>query len=589
MKKLVWIVMIAAGGFFLWQHYHHVPRAPVTVLAQEVAGTYGKVERTRAEGGGAPIVVFEEDHASVSGQVEEALMLTRLYERYQLRETVLEGYNGHDLESSAGKVRDVIGLHSGATVERIAATLLREGEINAAEFLSLVYPDVHIDKGESGGGARSGENQAEIELLLKSRLLFAFIAIQHNALSHQESATFLQELKPILPIDSTEKANRLVKICDPVIQKDPWTQAHNDALFPQDPSHTVSIEQELAAIGEIKTEAAKLSGELASLASITDEFERFLQGRARASEELAQAALTQSGRHDVPVVAMIIGAAHTARVTKLLDDAGATYAVVSPASLGSETDMRLAGSTYDRKASLQSVSTDLSGALDSAFPSVDRRNKLPTVLQQEWLAAKAELYSATDDIVQALGSGGDGSGGRPPFNTRLAGIPDDRFNGKFIFIDRSKVRQARESGRMVYIFPVVLNPNDTTHRRTVWIKAAYSPVAVPPPGQTSKAEAALRDAFEELHEPAMAAAGGGHGGDNTPPDNDPAGDTSEPPESGAEKVDSNETGSEGKEGGGAELAATFHDIDPGQIRVSRKVTILVGDSDAAVSHRQMTL
>jgi len=78
--------------------------------------------------------------------------------------------------------------------------------------------------------------------------------------------------------------------------------------------------------------------------------------------------------------------------------------VVSPDSLDSAQDIKLGRALYN-KIGGRTVSASLLPIFNQAFrvtESEPQQHKPAPVLQQEWLQAKVELYSATDDIVRAL-------------------------------------------------------------------------------------------------------------------------------------------------------------------------------------------
>src|ERR1044071_1445635 len=67
------------------------PEIPLLEAAQAAASGVGKASTIYIEGNRGPIFVFEENHASKSGQVQIATMLLRLKEKYQVRVIGLEG------------------------------------------------------------------------------------------------------------------------------------------------------------------------------------------------------------------------------------------------------------------------------------------------------------------------------------------------------------------------------------------------------------------------------------------------------------------------------------------------------------------
>jgi hypothetical protein len=544
----------------------------VGAVAQTISIDAGIVGAKGTTGKGSTVIVFEEDHGSISGQIEQALMLTRLRDKFGLRDIVLEGYSGGGLEASARKVREAMGKRSSSSVERIAATLVREGELSAAEFMAIAYPDVRIVKGESAGGATSEEREQTFDFYMNSRPLLALIAIEHHALTGLEAERFLTTLKSLMPIDSQVKAESLIKLCEPVIQKDAWTRERNETLFSNGKS-IVAIEDQIAATREVRTEAKKLPPNIATLATSADGFESFLEARRQASAQLVKSSVDLAAKGSSPVIALIIGAAHTAAVATMLADAKVPYAVIRPDSLGSTQDVRLPGRAYDRKLRGLSTTGVLAGALEGAFPDSTRHKPAP-VLDQNWLSAKAELYGMVDDLTERLAKGGpapagaaEGGGTKPPsIDTLLVGMPDDSFRGSFIFIDRKRIKEQVENGRHVYIFPVVMNPGDSSRSKTVWVKTAFARDTSPAKGQTSKAEQALREAYDELQKETS----GGKDGVGKDPGKGKDGD-----------------------GNGKEVAEPMSvrlaDVDGTQIKVSRNVSMLIGDSEEQVTRGRLSL
>ena len=92
-------------------------------------------------------LIFEEQHLSRTAQIQEAMSLVRLYRDVGLRHVVLEGY-----------LQDRPAIRAGWAAERrlneavyldVVTTLLRDGEISAAEFLKLTFDDVVLHPGET--------------------------------------------------------------------------------------------------------------------------------------------------------------------------------------------------------------------------------------------------------------------------------------------------------------------------------------------------------------------------------------------------------------------------------------------------------
>jgi len=546
-------------------------------VAQTIATQFGIVRAKSVTGKGPAVIVFEESHVSITGQIEQALMLTRLHDQFSLHDVVLEGYNGNDLEDHARKVRETIGKRSSSSVERVAATLVREGEISAAEFMAIVYPDVRIVKGESAGGATPEEDEQTFEFYLSSRPLFALIAINHQAITGPEAEHFFAALKPLLPVDSPAKVESLIKLCEPVIQKDVWTRVRNETLFPKGES-ILSIEDQIAATGDVRTEAKKLPPNLATLAESADGFERILKARQKASAEMVKSSIDLAAKGHSQVIALVIGAGHTTGVASMLADAKVPYAVIRPASLGSKQDVSLPLAAYERKLRVLSTRGALAGALDGAFPVLTHmhKHKPEPVLAQNWFKAKAEMYGMVDDLTERLAGAAGGGATPPPIGTLVAGMPDAFFRGNFIVIDRKRIKEKVENGRHVYIFPVIMNPGDSSRSKTVWVKAAFAPGASPEKGQTSKAEHALREAYDELQKEPSGGKDGGRRGDRR----DRGGADSKDPGKGKDH-----NGSEDAE----PIPARLAEVDGAQIKVSHNVSMLIGKSEEQVKRARLSL
>src|SRR5262249_38516117 len=88
------------------------------------------------------LAVFQETHTSRIGQVEIALMLYRLHRDHRMRHIALEGY-------VSGTAVDAAWFHRipgpPSVRQRVALQLLEDGEVSAAEFVALLFPDVALN------------------------------------------------------------------------------------------------------------------------------------------------------------------------------------------------------------------------------------------------------------------------------------------------------------------------------------------------------------------------------------------------------------------------------------------------------------
>ncbi|OGF58660.1 MAG: hypothetical protein A2Y62_03910 [Candidatus Fischerbacteria bacterium RBG_13_37_8] len=119
---------------------NHV-NSEITKIADAIVPEAGKIMSSWTGKSGKLLLIFEENHMSRCGQVEMALMLTRLHDLYKVNIIALEG------AFSTGKNIDAKWFHNltdSKTREDTALTLLKEGEINAAEFMAIAFPDVKV-------------------------------------------------------------------------------------------------------------------------------------------------------------------------------------------------------------------------------------------------------------------------------------------------------------------------------------------------------------------------------------------------------------------------------------------------------------
>ena len=474
-------------------------RSKPSDIAVQVVSEVGKSGVVVDTGKGAPIVVFEEDHGSVTGQMQQAVMLTRLHQRYGPANVVLESYSEGSLDDGALNVRKAI---AGGVSEDIAASLLSEGEISAVEFLKITQPGIVVTKGEKSSTGAAHDQQQKIEYLLTTKLALGLIAIDNGSVTEADASAYFKTLNSSLPIQTVQQFEAVINGADGLMAQDPWARAQGDLLFPKGVGGG-SIEAEAKALDEVIARVQKLPDEFSGLVSSIAQFKSFLAARSAASDEMVAAALQIAQDKNTRVVAMIIGAAHTDKVAQLIQAANVPYAVIRSAAMDSTLDVRLSARNYDAKMKGRTVGATLGSFLDRV-PNTQiavAKFKPAPVLQQEWLSTKAELYSKADTLGRLLvqGGGSGSGGGEPPITTALAGFSDDFFRGKYFYIDRSRITVSRESGRNVLSFAIQTTNTDKEEKaKTLWVKLALSDSERPADGSTSRSEGALRDALEDL-------------------------------------------------------------------------------------------
>ncbi len=372
------IVLIAAVigivGYILIQP-SFVPES-VGDLANNIGVDVGKVALSVSGNPEKKLIVFEENHISRAGQIEIAIMLNRLHENGS-KVIALEGFE-------VGNKLDLSWFHrlpNEEVKEEVAVQLLKKGEISNAELLALVYPDVEV---------WGTEKKKEYDIHLSddaefSRILY-LIAIADELMSP----------------DQVSKANQLwehekyEEFLDFVINSSQWIQEVDERW-----SNAVSIEEELSILDEIQRKADDVGAEIDR--ETRDDFrdlKTFYETASKRSETITANALDSCERcPDVPI-ALIIGAGHTSKVSKLLNKSHAAYAVITPTSFSTLDDTSTLNlSAYNRK--FEYLSVDEEGMLGSFLDNREVYKKPPSVVDELHFKSQSELLYATIIIAAA--------------------------------------------------------------------------------------------------------------------------------------------------------------------------------------------
>ena len=168
----------------------------VAEMARTISAGAGTVGDVKSDGTTGPVLVLEENHAASLGQLNQALLLTRAYEKYGLRTVVLEGYSQGDVDAAAGKLRQKLSGPAGNAVEDVGAALVSEGEITAVEFVALVHPDIHVAKGALSQTAPMS-NDAMGRAYSSLKLALALVALEHDVMTTNSEST-RQEIRQLL-------------------------------------------------------------------------------------------------------------------------------------------------------------------------------------------------------------------------------------------------------------------------------------------------------------------------------------------------------------------------------------------------------
>lgn len=380
-------------------------------LANAISADVGKVSASVVGDSEKRIIVFEERHDSRAGQIEIAIMLNRLHDK---------GLKIIALEGALVTEKDLYPewfhrLPNVMVKKEVAVQLLREGEINAAEFIALIYPDVKI---------YGVENASEYSVLASENASFSLyyylVAIAEKNVSQ----------------DQISKANQLyeqgnyTEFYEFVTNASTCTKKWYEYLT--DANRTFTIEEEISVLEDIKKGATLVKAEIdqKTKADFEEWIESFRTASNRSNTITANTLILVKDAN--APIALNIGAGHTSYVSELLKDNRATYAIIAPNSLTDTNDIsKLNSSAYNRK--LERLSVDESGMIGSFLddrPKSDNQRKPPPVIPKVFSRSKSELYYITKLIAR-----GAASGGTPPF-----GLGNEFSRLEYVKVDPASIK-----------------------------------------------------------------------------------------------------------------------------------------------------
>ncbi len=404
-------------------------------------------------------------------------MLWRLQKSYGLRQISLEGALAAKGDLPAKWFHDATSSGAARKAgQEVAVRLLREGEINAAEFIALTQPTVQVKgneiESEYGVGASSTNST-----------LGYLVAIAETSLSSSDAQR----------VNDLVKAQKIDEAIDTIFSNNAWAKQRYQKLYG---NNVASTEESVAILREVEAKARELGVKIEPQqeAGFREDL-NFYQTASRRSCTIVNNTLAMMDSASTAPMALMIGAAHTEKVVELIKAAKVSYAVLSPISLveGTKTS-KLTVPMYQRKMNLES--TDGPGMLGALL---EGRKKPPPVLWTQWFRSKTAIYTSIDLIVAAA--------------ARNERIPSDALRAQLqgfqsIKIDWSSMKIARESDRVAVTLKVTAQTSDTNPQQTldIWVAGWHQPPppppdkkgsTEPPPDDNSDIEKLIQDALVE--------------------------------------------------------------------------------------------
>jgi len=417
------------------------PFGVIKAIADDIAAEVGKVTQVFEGDPNRIVMVFEETHDSPAGQIEIAIMLNRLFERYDMQFIGLEGYFAADgnLDATWFEPSLTAGQHTHVS-EDVVIQLLEDGEISSSEMMALIYADVTVT-GTEGVDEYNYEPPDEAW----GSDTWHLFQIAAPEMTQSEIAKF-NEL-----VDDEE----IREAFEFAINTDEWT-SEKYALM-RDESVIISAEEWMQIIDDIAAKAAEVGAEVdsedkANLRALR----RFFEVASNRSQTMVAHTLDLLQQSADAPVAMIIGAAHTELVAQLFTDEGVSFAVIRSNSLEENREEGdLDYQAYERKSNSQSV-----GPPGTLGALLDGRKKPRPVIGELWFQSKANIYLLIEIIARAAASGEV-----PPFTDALSNLPP--LEG--VTLDKDSI--LIKDGDVVFSVKALDKNNNQV---TIWVRARAS-------------------------------------------------------------------------------------------------------------------
>ncbi|HSK73252.1 MAG TPA: hypothetical protein VK892_16250 [Pyrinomonadaceae bacterium] len=379
----------------------------------------GTVTQFSTDANGVPVIALDERHNSRVGQLQHAITLVRLYDKFGLKDIVLEGYLKESSKFNTDWFTKAVAGKTPEARAKVAVQFLKHGDISAAEFMKLVYPDITLHAAEASETyhVEPPANFAVIDYL--------------QAIVKVDPAWAVEKSKPYQSLESFQALSGDEKL----------GRAKEIKQYVEDNSISVSpkIRQSM------------------------QQYITFMEKRMASNITINDTVKMVSSSSSPKVIAINIGEDHTHNMCQLLKQANHPYAVVTP-RYGSPNKEHgnLTDTMYDRKnKKLPVFSQGLSALI---LQEVSGGKKPEPVLAEHWFEAEAEFHA----YVTSLAEGVLGPP-TPPDEKAPFGFSNDDFRGKWISIVLADAEYLpdQDDRRRAILIPVKFNRSG----KVVWVGA----------------------------------------------------------------------------------------------------------------------
>jgi hypothetical protein len=444
------------------------------ILAKEVAQEVGSVQATDARGTAGPVIVFEEFHTSRVGQLQIAIMLLRLHERHGLKIIGLEGTLKADRPLDATWFHNAGGKDARDAREDTAVRMLGEGEISSPEFMALLFPGIEVYGIEVPAEAKVGSPEG-------NPLVVYLVSIAEKLVTQADLRKTNELLREANVLEQDKKVEAARKkrdeAFDHLLTAHPWLRDHHT------PSAKAATPTSLAVLRRQAEEIKAKAGELGlNIPDKTrqqfDQYLAFLAARDHASDTMVGHVTTLAKSSGGKPLAMVIGAAHTERVTQLLREANISFALVRPDPLHPEYG-QMPFAQFERKHHLQWARTS-PGTLGRLLNVPEKgKHKPPAIIETAPGKAYVNATFASIRIARAARAGTRVEDLRP----QLTDLPELRIDWQSFERDGGDV-----------LFRMWLKGTDDRTEKEVWARVG----AVNSPHQARSLEEKLKQQIADL-------------------------------------------------------------------------------------------
>ncbi len=457
----------------------------------------GRVEKLIASASPSKVYIIEEDHTSISGQLNQAETLFNLYFEAGVRDFVVEGYTG-DMASlpyvpvwfpAAVQSRLLDHFVSGAYLAdyvpdavpqnpnhrlNIALPDLVTGQVSAAEFVGSVLP-VRLHPGETTATYDVAPN---FNNRLCEALERTIVRAAREHLKDENSANFAEYKRAYEKASGAGTGWGLVgtrtladagqylfvhEALQLLAQNDFYASGWRNAAAAWDEVCSDTQAQSVVSIERMMThyQAAlalpnrDLDYDENALKTDRD----FLQARSDASTEIAQRA-SRLARRLHRNVAIIVGAAHTEKVKKeIANETGVDgVAIAMTESFGRLGVLHLDSDQWESR----SRGYRASRADNEIFSALTRLRRSPPVVKQDWYQSRLELASIADRLVSAISL----------YQTGAADLPKAGDRGAFVAASSVETVKGEGSELAGYLLRATARMNGA--QQNLWIAAKQS-------------------------------------------------------------------------------------------------------------------